>query len=228
MKLILDHTTDEAPDTISFFFRSEAPLTWRAGQFLVYTLHHADPDDRKEQRYFTISAAPHEGMPRITTRFTDPKGSSFKKALRALKPGDAIEVGIPDGEFVVEDPGQQHVFIAGGIGVTPYRSILHDLDHRGSPMNVTLLYANRTEDAVFRKEFDALASKHPTLKISYFIGDKRIDEQAIRSAAPDLQLPIFYISGPEPMVQAFEKMLAGMGIPDEHIKRDYFPGYDWP
>jgi ferredoxin-NADP reductase len=75
---------------------------------------------------------------------------------------------------------------------------------------------------------DAIATRHPTLKIDYFIGDRRIDEAAIRAAVPDLAKPVFYISGPEPMVEAFEKMLKGMGVPDDHVKHDYFPGYDWP
>ncbi|MFZ2804064.1 MAG: FAD-dependent oxidoreductase [Patescibacteria group bacterium] len=228
MKLILDHTTQEAPDVTSFYFKSETPITWRAGQFLVYTLPHPNEDDRKDQRYFTIASPPDTKMPMITTRFTDPKGSTFKSALHALSQGDTIEAKGPDGEFVLDDPAQPSIFIAGGIGVTPYHSILLDLDHRGLPINVTLLYANRTEDAVYRKELEALSAKHPEFKIHYFIGDQRIDEQAIRKIVPDLTVPLFYISGPEPMVQAFEKMLMGMGIPDAHIKRDYFPGYNWP
>jgi ferredoxin-NADP reductase len=225
MKLILDHTKQEAPDVVSFIFKSEAPITWRAGQFLVYTLHHPNPDERKEERYFTIASEPQTGMPMITTRFTNDHGSSFKQALRAMKPGDAIEAMGPDGEFVVDDPNQQSVFIAGGIGVTPFHSILIDLDKRGLPLNAILMYANRTEDAVYRVELEALAKKHPEFKIVYFIGDKRIDEAAIREVAPDLLKPIFYVSGPQPMVQAFEKMLKGMNVPKEHVKHDYFPGY---
>lgn len=228
MKLTLDHTKQEAPDTISFFFKSETPLAWKAGQFLHYTLAHPDPDSRKTERYFTIAAPPHQGLVEITTRFTPEKGSSFKNALKSLANGGTIEAEGPEGEFTVEDPNQRSIFIAGGIGVTPYHSILLDLDHRGLPINVLLMYANRTKDAVYKKELEDVAVRHPEFKIRYFIGDTRIDEDAIRTAAPDIQKPIFYISGPEPMVEALEKMLAGMGIPDNRIKRDYFPGYDWP
>ena len=227
MKLTLDHTTQEAPDTMSFFFRSDTPLEWKAGQYFHYTLPHPDPDSRKTERIFTDADAPYEGFVSITTRFAE-KGSSFKNALKTMKPGDTIDATGPEGEFTVDDPTKDAVFIAGGIGITPFRSILLDLDHRGLPINVQLMYANRTEDATFRPELDAIATRHPTLKIDYFIGDRRIDEAAIRAAVPDLAKPVFYISGPEPMVEAFEKMLKGMGVPDDHVKHDYFPGYDWP
>lgn len=225
MRLALDHTREEAPDVISFFFRPEASLSWRAGQYLHYTLPHSDPDARKDDRFFTIAAAPHERMAMITTRLTEEHGSSFKKALRLMRPGDVIEADGPHGTFVLDDPGRPSVFIAGGIGVTPFRSILLDLDHRGSPLNITLLYANRTEDAVYKSELTALAARHPEFKILYFVGDKRIDAAAIKASAPDLQTPPFFISGPEPMVKAFENMLTEMGVPTAHQKRDYFPGY---
>ncbi len=228
MNLILVRKQQEGPDTTSFFFKSDPPFMWNAGQFLHYTLPHANPDERKTERYFTISSAPHEGDIRLTTRFAGEKGSSFKKALQALPVGGSIQAEGPEGDFTVDDPAQECVFIAGGIGITPYRSMLSDLDHRGLPIHVTLLYANRTEDAVFKEELEALSKKHPTFKIHYFIGDARIDEAAIKKIVPDLQKPIFYVSGPEPMVQAFEKTLPDMGIREDHVKRDYFPGYDWP
>jgi ferredoxin-NADP reductase len=228
MKLILDHTKQETADTVSFYFTSDQPLAWRAGQFMHYTLAHPNPDSRKTERYFTIASAPHEGKVMITTRFAGEKGSSFKKALQAMKPGDAIEADGPNGEFVLDDVSPLVILLAGGIGVTPYRSILLDREHRGLPMDVTLLYANRTEDVVFKQELEALMAKHPDFKIRYFIGDSRIDEQALKSAIPDLQKPLFFVSGPEPMVQAFVKMFSGMGIPEDHQKRDFFPGYDWP
>ena len=134
----------------------------------------------------------------------------------------------PSGDFVIEVPGAEHVFIAGGIGITPYRAILLDQDYRDVPINVTLLYANRTPDFVYRRELERLAEKHPRFMVHYFVAPHRVTEESIRTRVSDLQKPIFYLSGPEPMVEAFERMLAGMGIPDAHIRRDYFPGYDWP
>ncbi len=227
MRLTLIEKRRETSDTTSFLFQSESPFSWRAGQFLRYTLEHPNPDERKTKRYFTIASAPHEGVVMLSTRFSN-DGSSFKRALEALSIGGTIEAEGPDGDFVVEDPAAEHVFIAGGIGVTPYRAILLDLDHRNLPMNVKLLYANRNEEFVYKSLLEELTKKHPTFMIEYFVSPAKIDEKAIRGAVPDLQKPIFYVSGPEPMVEAFEKLLIEMGIPDPHIKRDYFPGYDWP
>lgn len=225
MKLTLTHHSPEVAGVETFFFRPEKPLTWKAGQFIHYTLPHSNPDDRGSERWFTISSAPFEQDIHITTRITLPKGSSFKQALLNLKEGDIIEGENPDGEFVIEDPNQNYVFIAGGIGITPFRSILLDLDHNNQPINVTLLYGNRDQNIVFKKELDELAIKHPSLKIHYIVDPQRIDEDTIRQDIPDLNQPIFYVSGPEPMVEAMEKMLMGMGIKDEKIKRDFFPGY---
>lgn len=227
MRLALKEKRPETSDTTSFFFESETPLSWQAGQFLRYTLEHSNPDERETKRYFTIASVPHEGFVMLTTRFSQ-DGSSFKRALRTLPIGGTIEAEGPDGDFVVEDPAEEFVFIAGGIGITPYRAILLDLDHKNIPMNVKLLYGNRNEEFVYKNLLEELRKKHPTFTIEYFVSPARIDEAAIRRAVPDLEKSLVYVSGPEPMVEAFEKMLSGMGIPEAHLKRDYFPGYDWP
>ena len=149
-----------------------------------------------------------------------------------MKLGDIIEVDGPDGDFIVSDssaPGETYLFIAGGIGITPFHSILLDLDHKNLPMNVTLLYANKDKNnVVYKDELEALAAKHANFKIHYFFYPERIDEAVIKKIVPDLTKPIFYVSGPEPMTEHFEKMLPQMGIPEANIKKDYFPGYNWP
>lgn len=228
MKLTLAERKEEASDVISFFFLPDAPLAWQTGQFLHYVLPHQSPDERGIERWFTVASAPHEGRVQLTTRFTQDRGSSFKQALRELALGATIEADGPEGDFVITDPGQTYVFIAGGIGITPYRAILLDLDHRKLPMNVMLLYGNRNDDFVFKSELDVIAQKYPTFKIHYLANPAKIDQSSIRNLIPNLDQPIFYTSGPEPMVEAVEKMLAEMGVPDDHSKRDYFPGYPWP
>ena len=228
MKLILVDKRSETEDVTSFMFRSDAPLKWQAGQFLHYSLPHANPDDRGVTRYFTIASAPFEGQVMLTTRFAPERGSSFKRALRQLPFGAAVDVGEPDGDFIVGDPGHEHIFIAGGIGVTPFRAILLDLDHSELPINATLLYANRTPDFVYRGEIDRLAGRRPGLVVRYLVSPTRITEASIRAAAPDLAKPIFNVSGPEPFVEALERMLTGLGVPEANVRRDYFPGYDWP
>lgn len=228
MKLMLVAKRPESEDAASFIFRSDAPLTWQAGQFLSYILPHPDPDDRGITRYFTIASAPFEGHVMRTTRFASGRSSSFKRALRQLSVGAVVEVREPDGDFVLGDPSGEHILLAGGIGVTPFWAILLDLDHSGLPVNATLLYANRTPDFVYKGELDRLAGRHPGFVIRYLVSPARITEASIRGVAPDLAKPIFNVSGPETFVETFEGMLAGLGVPDAHVRRDYFPGYDWP
>lgn len=226
-KLTLASKHQETLDAISFRFKAPELPSWKPGQYLHYTLDHPFPDSRGIERYFTISSAPFEGFVQITTRFSE-KSSSFKKALRGLEIGGAIEADGLEGDFVVPDSNKRLVFIAGGIGVTPYRAILLGLDRDRAPMNVDLLYANRDEDFPFKDELQELEAKNPLLRISYYAGANRLDEQSIRSAVADLAKPVFYVSGPAPMVEAFDKLLKGMSIPESRIKTDDFPGYGWP
>jgi ferredoxin-NADP reductase len=226
-KLTLEKRHQETLDAISFRFKSAEITDWKPGQFLHYTLEHSNPDSRGVERYFTISSAPFEGHIQITTRFSE-RSSSFKKALRDMEVGEAIAAGGLDGDFVVDDPESRLVLIAGGIGVTPYRAMLLALDHAGESINADLLYANHDQDFPYLAELETLAERHPAFKIHYFTGPKRLDEDAIRAAVGDLTKPLFYVSGPEPMVEAFDKLLLTMKVPESRVKRDDFPGYSWP
>jgi ferredoxin-NADP reductase len=227
MKFTLSAIKQEANDTFSFVFAPEEPLQWKAGQLLRYVLNHANPDDRGVERFFSIASAPHEKHVMVTTRFA-PKSSSFKKALRKLRPGDAIEAHDLEGDFVVDDSEKTFVFIAGGIGVTPFRAILLDLDHNKKPLNVQLLYANRDNDFPYRKELEALRTRHPEFRIDYVVSPNRIDEKSISQLVPDIEEPMLYVSGPEPMVESMDEILKKIGVPEERIKNDFFPGYEWP
>ena len=169
MKLILVAKRPETQGVVSFLFRSDAALKWQAGQFLLYTLPHPDADDRGITRYFTIASAPFEGHVMLTTRVGGDRTSSFKRTLRHLPLGATVDVDEPEGDFVAGDPGDTHVLIAGGIGVTPFRAILLDLEHRGLPINATLLYANRTPDFVYEAEMDGLAARHSGFIVRYLV-----------------------------------------------------------
>lgn len=227
MKLRLVARHPEVGDVTTLVFEPEQPITWQAGQFLQYSLPHSSVDDRGIKRWFTISAAPFEGKIQITTRFFA-KRSSFKTHLHDLKIGDEIEAGVPEGDFVLDDPSKAYVFIAGGIGITPFRSILTQADHDGQKLSVELLYGNRTADtSVFLDHLTALSLRNPALKIHNILEPARIDAALIKQL-PDYQSKSYYVSGPEPMVEAFEKILADLRIPESQQHYDYFPGYDWP
>jgi len=226
MKLKFIGKKKEAEDSVSHIFEPQEPLTWTAGQFLIYFLPHEDPDIRGKQRFFTISSAPFEKNVILTTRIFSENRSSFKKALENLKPGELVDVKGPDGDFVVENPNKNYVFIAGGIGITPFRSIIVQLAHENKPLNITLLYANSTEDFVFKSEFEPLTANNANFKIHYIVSPKHIDEDIVKQTVPNLDEPIFYVSGPEKMVEDLGEMLIGMGIKEENLKQDFFPGYD--
>lgn len=227
MDLIVKATTPLGGNLHKFSFTPESPLTWQPGQYMHYVIPQDSPDDRGDERWFTISSAPHENEIAVTTRLFGNEGSSFKRALSAMQPGQTITADGIEGDFVVDDPAESHVFIAGGIGITPFRSILNQLDFDGKPLNVELLYANREEsDIPYKEELEALSAKHGEFHITYFIGDNHIDEAALENVKQKMGDATYYLSGPKPMVFALKTVVEKIGIPEEHIKVDDFPGYE--
>jgi ferredoxin-NADP reductase len=221
--LLIDRQT-EAEDVESFIFKPEDELVWQPGQYLHYVLEHENADDRGIDRWFTVSAATFEQNVCLTTRFVTENGSSFKKALKAMIIGDTLKAYDPEGDFLIDNKFNKHVLIAGGIGVTPYRAMLMQLDHEAKSTNSVLMYANHDDSFVFNQEFEMLQAKHERFEIQKFIGEKHI-------LADDLQKYIqdntsdFYISGPRKMVIAYTEMLETLEVAKNRIKTDYFPGY---
>lgn len=226
MLLTLIDKSQESTDCFSFIFKPEQPFIWQSGQYLRYYIDNPNPDQRGTGRFFTIASAPYEGVVMLTTRFANEDGSSFKKDLNSLSIGTQIEVTGPHGQFVVDDPNKNYVFIAGGIGITPFRSILLNLDHQGDKLNIILLYANRNNEIVYKEELDYLSQKHPEFKIYYIIDPNKINEELIKQKIKNIQKQNYYISGPKPMVEAIDQMLENLGIGPEKIKNDFFPGYN--
>jgi len=223
-------------DTVCFWFDPIWPVRFQPGQFFEWTLPHPHPDRNGVRRYFTIASSPTENQLLLATKIGNPP-STFKQALLNLKAGEEITVANLEGEFLLpKAPERACVFIAGGIGITPYRSMIKYMLDKGLSRPITLFYSNRSaEDIVFRDIFDQ-AEKAFGLKVVYTLTGKDvpanwqgrtgyITSELIREEVPDYQERIFYISGPEPMVVAFERMLANMGVKRSNIKRDYFPGY---
>jgi ferredoxin-NADP reductase len=227
MRLRLVEKRKEAADVKTFLFAPDSDLFWRAGQYLFYKLPHANPDGRGPERYFSIASAPHEKRVMLTTRFSQ-NGSSFKKALDALPIGGFIEADPPAGDFLVDHVDKPLVFIAGGIGITAFRSILLDLDRRNERLNIRLLYANRNDELVFWNELESLRARKPDLKIDYFTGEKRLDGAEIKRLVKDLGAHRFYVSGPEPMVESLDRTLKDLGVPESQALNDFCPGYEWP
>jgi ferredoxin-NADP reductase len=224
MKLKLISVRDEFTEIKSFIFKSEFPITWKAGQYIRYHIDNPNSDDRGQNRFFTIASAPFEQYIQITTRISQ-KSSTFKSDLTNLEIGQSIEGTEPNGKFIL-DGERSYVFIAGGIGITPFRSMIVDLNHRNLPININLLYANKTSEIVFQKELDEIATSHPEFKINYFVGENKISGYTLKTLISRLNQPFFYISGPEEMMKSFVEKLIDLGLPQEQIRHDFFPGYN--
>lgn len=225
MKLTLIGKKKETLSAVSFFFKPDFPILWTPGQYLIYTLDHKNPDLRGKMRFFTISSAPFENHITITTKIDDKAPSSFKKSLNKMAIGTKIQAKGPDGNFIIEDVFAEYVFIAGGIGITPFRSIIIDLANDKSPINITLLYANKNDDLLFKNELEEIAESNPNIKIDYFISPARITKDALAEIIPDVKKPLYYISGPNPMVEEMLVILKSLGVEGKKIKSDYFDGY---
>lgn len=226
MKLKFITKKKEEGDATSYIFEPTEELNWTAGQFFIYFIPHENPDIKGMQRFFTISSAPFERHVMLTTRIFTEQRSSFKQTLELLKPGDLVEVKGPDGDFVLTEPNKQYIFIAGGIGITPFRSILKQLDYEGKDFTVELLYANKTPEFVFKEELEELQTRHLNFRINYVISPQHIDQNYVEQNVQNFKEKTFYVSGPEPMVENLYDMLKEMGIKDENLKTDYFPGYE--
>lgn len=203
-------------------FQSSEPLTWTAGQYVRVELPHDNPDDEGTKRWFTNSAAPYEGILQITTRVT---GSTFKQALAGLSEGDELQLlDNPDGDFVWQDSDLPIVFVAGGIGVTPFYSILKQRVHDGLPLNVTLVYGARTEDVPFKDELAEWTAQDESFTVKYAVGEPLTAEK-LAGLQPNINQSLVYLSGPEPMVEALGTDLQAHGLPEAQFKRDEFPNY---
>ena len=234
-------------------------LKFNAGQYMEFTLKpparikdFKGHDLRGNRRYFTIASAPSESGLHLGVKFQsggEHGPSSFKKIMLALQPGDGMMAGSLAGDFTL--PGgfgtannframrsgptgapKKVAFLAGGIGVTPFRSMIKyasDLakEGKGKSYDLVLLYSNRKSDEIaYREVFDE-AARTVGLKTFYLNTetDGRADAASIRRDIPDWHERTFFLSGPRGMVTSFEKILHELGVPRTHIKTDFFPGF---
>jgi ferredoxin-NADP reductase len=212
------------PGSFTFKFTSEKQLNWKAGQHMLFEVPHAGADKKGKLRMFSVSSAPLESEIHLTTKILDTESSSYKKALLKLQPGSIIKGRGPVGGMVIDEKTNKYVFIAGGIGITPFRSILVQLTKEQKNVPVKLLYANRNDEVAFKSELDTLAAQNPNIKISYFIGENHITKESITENTGGNLDTTFFISGPLPMVKSIWAMLVKMGVPKKNIKCDNFRG----
>lgn len=226
-----------AERTMSFRFAKPVGWSYRAGQFVDITL--LDPPETDAEgnlRGFSISSAPREDVITITTRLRD---TAFKRVLQRVPLGTKVKIEGPFGDLRLHHKIRPAVLLAGGIGITPFRSILVETIGGGSlPYRVILFHANRrTEDAAFADEFRSLALADPNLTFVPTMtgmadadpgwdGERgHIDAAMLRRHLDGVVDPIYYIAGPPGMVQALRAMLIASEVDEDDVRIEEFTGY---
>jgi ferredoxin-NADP reductase len=226
-----------AEGTMAFHFARPEGLKFTAGQAMnVSLIEPPETDAKGNARTFSIVSAPHENELVIATRMRD---TAFKRVLKAMAAGGRVGLRGPAGTFTL-DPADSRpaVFLAGGIGVTPFVSMLRDAAHSRLARDLWLFYSNRRpEDAAFLDELTALPGRNPRL---HFVGtmvemDKSsrpwtgergfLDRAMLERHLKNLAGHVFYIAGPPGLVEAMQKMLIGAGVAEDAIHTDEFFGY---
>jgi len=225
------------PDTYDFVFSPDQKMNFKPGQYMEVTLEHPSQDSRGIRRYLTIASSPTEKEFRLGVKFYN-KPSSFKKTLIKMKQDQEIVASQLAGDFTLpQDKNKKLVFIAGGIGITPFRSMIKYMLDKKEKRTVTLLYANWTQNDIAYKNIFNEAENQLGMKTVYSCAKTPtvlpdghrcrglLKEQDIIEEIPDYKERLFYISGPPSMVKAFEGYLKNIGVKKKNVVTDYFPGF---
>jgi ferredoxin-NADP reductase len=226
-----------AEGTMAFHFTRPSGFQFRAGQSLAMSL--VDPpetDGKGNTRTFTIASAPHEKELMIATRLRD---STFKRYLKAAPAGTAVRIDGPNGEMVLHDDSRRAaVFLAGGIGITPFLSMARHASRARLAHRIHLFYSNRRpEDAAFLAELRDMEQLNPNYRLIATMAEAEksaqpwsgetgfIRRDMLERHLPDTASPIYYFAGPPAMTAAMQEMLQGMGIGEEAMRYEEFYGY---
>jgi ferredoxin-NADP reductase len=233
--IILLTKKEVARNTKAFYFSKPEGFDYKAGQSIDLTLiNPPELDEEGNTRAFSLTSAPYEENLIITTRLRD---TAFKRVLNNLSEREELKMVGPFGSFTIHnDFKKPAVFLTGGIGITPVRSIINqaakdNLDHK-----LFLFYSNRTqEEAAFLQEFQDLQSTYSNFTFVPIVTQEsgpdrkgktgRISNEMIAEYVKDLQLPIYYICGPAGMVSALKQTLLDAGVDEDNIRTEDFPGY---
>ncbi len=237
LKLKLQKKGQIGEDIYNFSFASPQKLQYAPGQYLEWTLPSPHSDSRGNRRYFTIASSPTEGEIKLGVKISPDRSSSFKKNLLLLNSGDEVFAAQLSGDFILpHDKNKKLVFIAGGIGITPFRSMIQYLVDTNQRRDIVLFYTSSSAGEFVYKDLFEKAKKLG-LKVVYVMTNKenapsswlghvgRLTPEIIQKEAQDYRQRMFYLSGPEAMVAGYKKLLKSLGISRGAIRTDYFPGY---
>ena len=226
-----------AEGTMAFRFEKPEGFVYKAGQFADFTLiNPAETDAEGNIRGFSLASAPYEDSLMFATRMRD---TAFKRVLKTMEPRMELTLDAPYGSFTLHnDASRPAVFLTGGIGVTPVRSIVLQAAHDKLPHKIFLFDSNhRPEDAAFLDDLMEAQKENPNYT---FIGTMTqmekssrawhgetgyITKSMLQKYVGDLTRPIYYLVGPAAMVQAMREILNGAGVNDDNIRTEEFSGY---
>lgn len=231
--LTLERIEPLAQNISNYVFRADRPYQFKPGQYMEWTLKRQGADSRGNRRTFTIASSPTEDTIQLGVKFYEPS-SSYKQALATMKPGEGMFAGQISGSFtLLDDASRKLLFVAGGVGITPFRSMLKYLEDRQSPRDIVLFYlAASSDEIVYQDVLRAAATRGAriipvingsadTLPNGYLSGPLTVE--SIQKYVPDLSERQAYISGPNGMVDAVKQTLQQAGA--RSIKTDHFAGY---
>jgi ferredoxin-NADP reductase len=232
-ELEFDHKEQLTQEAFEFYFKRPKDLKFEAGQYMKYSADIPNVDDRGSSRYFTISSTPNnKEFITLTTRIIR---SSFKICLSEMREGDRIRAFGPLGYFTVDlKSKKEKIFLAGGIGITPYHSVLQTIKNKKNLPNITLFNSwPSASEAVYYKELKEIEKKNKNIKIIYTLTKEmkdgfeegRIDESMIKKYVQDYKNAEYFIVGSESVEAGLIELVTGMGIPEENIFSENFPGY---
>lgn len=226
-----------AEGTMAFHFSKPAGFVHQAGQSLLMSL--VDPpetDGEGDARTFTIASAPHEAELMIATRMRD---TAFKRVLKTASLGTTVKIDGPSGEMVLhDDPARLAVFLAGGIGITPFLSMARHAANARLPHRLYLFYSNRRpEDAAFLAELQEIERLNPNYRLIATMAEPEksahpwagetgfIRRELLERHLTDLASPVYYFAGPPPMTMAMRELLEGIGVGEHAMRYEEFYGY---
>ncbi len=228
----LQHKQTVAHETVVFKFEKPIGYKHKAGQFIVLRILDLESTDEKETRhFFTLSSAPYEKHLAVTTRI---RGTQLKQKLSSYKLGREVEITEAMGSFVLDKLESLVVFLAGGIGITPFRSIALQEAFEKSPRNIILFYSSPSlKEMSYLEELKKVGEINQNFKLIPIItrdenwkGEKdHVSLEMIKKYVPNPSDAIFYSAGPPQMVEILKNMLLRSNIPQEHVKVEEFEGY---
>jgi ferredoxin-NADP reductase len=234
MKATVAETREVAKGTLLVLFAVEDYPDYRPGAYFWVELPDRGYDDEKGlRRHISLVTSPTEtGVVGLATRLRD---TAFKRTLAELQVGDEVEVEEPKGSFLLpEDTSAEYVFVAGGIGITVFRSMLRYIADETLPYRVTLVYSNRDRaSAAFLDELEELEQRIEGLNVVLTMTEedgwegesRRIDAAMLGDHVGELGTKRFYVAGPPAMTEAVVDELHKAGVPEDSVVAAKFSGY---